>query len=106
MVREIGVRDQGPGVRSQESELVTIAGKFCESGDILIRDIELDRLEVGDLLALPMAGAYTLAMASNYNLVRRPAAVLVKEGEARVMQRRETYDDLVARDVPLHGERR
>ncbi len=51
-----------------------------------------------------MAGAYTLAMASNYNLARRPAAVLVKDGEARVMQRRETYADLVARDVPLHGE--
>jgi diaminopimelate decarboxylase len=92
------------GVRSSEPGLVTIAGKFCESGDILIRDIEMERLEAGDLLAIPMAGAYTLAMASNYNLARRPAVVLVKDGEARVMQRRETYDDLVARDLPLHGE--
>ena len=85
-------------------ETVTIAGKFCESGDILIRDIELPRLEAGDLLAIPMAGAYTLAMASNYNLARRPAVVLVKDGAARLIQRRETYADLVARDLPLHAE--
>ena len=99
-----GIRRQGTGVRGQASELVTIAGKFCESGDILIRDIELPRLEAGDLLAIPMAGAYTLAMASNYNLARRPAVVLVKEGAARLIQRRETYADLAARDMPLHGE--
>ena len=102
-----GIRRQGTGVRGQASELVTIAGKFCESGDILIRDIELPRLEAGErgsLLAIPMAGAYTLAMASNYNLARRPAVVLVKEGAARLIQRRETYADLAARDMPLHGE--
>ena len=107
-----GDRSQATGVRGQESELVTIAGKFCESGDILIRDIELSRLEAGDpstgsggsLLAIPMAGAYTLAMASNYNLARRPAVVLVKDGAARLIQRRETYADLVARDLPLHAE--
>ena len=56
------------------------------------------------LLAIPMAGAYTLAMASNYNLARRPAVVLVKDGAARLIQRRETYADLVARDLPLHAE--
>ena len=84
---------------------MTIAGKFCESGDILIRDFELPRLEAGDLLAIPMAAAYTLAMASNYNLARRPAVVLVKDGAARLIQRRETYADLAARDMPLHGER-
>ena len=98
------IRRQGTGVRGQASELVTIAGKFCESGDILIRDIELPRLEAGDLLAIPMAGAYTLAMASNYNLARRPAVVLVKDGAARLIQRRETSADLVARDLPLHAE--
>jgi diaminopimelate decarboxylase len=86
-------------------EIVTIAGKYCESGDILIRDIELPRLETGDLLAIPMAGAYTLAMASNYNLARRPAVVLVRDGSARLIQRRETYADLVARDLPLHADR-
>ncbi len=81
--------------------IITLAGKFCESGDILIRDIDLPRLEPGDLLAVPMAGAYTLAMASNYNLAPRPAVVLVKDGRARLMQRRETFDDLVSRDVSL-----
>ena len=91
--------------RNTQHETITIAGKFCESGDILIRDFELPRLEAGDLLAIPMAGAYTLAMASNYNLARRPAVVLVKDGAARLIQRRETYADLVARDMPLHGER-
>jgi len=84
-------------------EPVTIAGKFCESGDVLIRDIELPRLAPGDLVAIPMAGAYTLAMASNYNLATRPAAVIVKDGRARLMQRRETFLDLVARDLPLHN---
>jgi diaminopimelate decarboxylase len=98
-------RNTQRAARNMRYELVTIAGKFCESGDILIRDIELPRLETGDLLAIPMAGAYTLAMASNYNLARRPAVVMVRDGAARVIQRRETYADLVARDLPLHGER-
>ncbi len=95
------------------TEVITIAGKYCESGDILIRDIELPRLEPGDpstgsggsLLAIPMAGAYTLAMSSNYNLARRPAVALVKDGAARLIQRRESYADLVARDWPLHPVR-
>jgi diaminopimelate decarboxylase len=100
----VAVPRHSPETGPAATETVTIAGKFCESGDILIHDIELPRLEAGALLAVPMAGAYTLAMASNYNLARRPAAVLVKDGGARVMQRRETYDDLVARDVPLRGE--
>ena len=60
-------------------------------------------LHPGDLLAIPMAGAYTLAMSSNYNLARRPAVVLVNQGEARLIQRRETFDALLARDLPLHG---
>ena len=90
--------------RRTNRETITITGKYCESGDILIRDIELPRLEAGDLLAIPMAGAYTLAMASNYNLARRPAVVLVKDGAAQLIQRRETYADLVARDLPLNKE--
>ena len=98
------LRNTEYAIRSTQHETITIAGKFCESGDILIRDIELPRLEAGDLLAIPMAGAYTLAMASNYNLARRPAVVLVKDGAARLIQRRETYADLVARDLPLHAE--
>ncbi len=82
-------------------EMVTIAGKFCESGDVLIRDIALPRLKAGDLLAVPVVGAYCLAMAANYNLAPRPAVVLVNEGKARLIQRRETYPDLMARDLPL-----
>ncbi len=87
--------------RTTHHEVITLAGKFCESGDVLIRDIDLPRLEPGDLLAVPMAGAYTLSMASNYNLAPRPAVLLVKDGKAQLIQRRETYDDLLARDLPL-----
>ncbi|MCX7669155.1 MAG: diaminopimelate epimerase, partial [Anaerolineae bacterium] len=64
--------------------------------------IELPRLAAGDLLAIPMAGAYTLAMASNYNLARRPAVLLVNQGKAKLIQRRETYADLRARDLSVH----
>jgi diaminopimelate decarboxylase len=78
---------------------VTIAGKFCESGDVLIEDIHLPALSPGDLLAIPGAGAYTLSMASNYNFAPRPAVVLVSAGEHRVIRRRETFDDLVRCDV-------
>jgi diaminopimelate decarboxylase len=78
---------------------VTIAGKFCESGDVLIDRVELPPFEQGDRLAVPAAGAYCLAMASNYNMALRPAVVFVCEGVARLVQRRETFDDLVARDI-------
>ncbi len=80
-------------------ETVTIAGKFCESGDVLIEEAVLPVLETGDLLAVPMAGAYCLAMASNYNLAPRPAAVLVNDGEVRVIRRRESYDDVLRCEV-------
>jgi diaminopimelate decarboxylase len=85
-------------------ELVHIAGRYCESGDVLIRDIALPRAEIGEILAVATAGAYTLSMASNYNLVPRPALLLVADGRARVIQRRETYADLVARDLSLSEE--
>ncbi len=84
-------------------ETVTVAGRFCESGDVLIRDIALPRLATGDLLAVPMVGAYCLPLASNYNLVPRPAVVLVRDGQANLIQRRETFQDLTARDLPLPG---
>jgi diaminopimelate decarboxylase len=86
--------------RQPAGEVVTIVGKFCESGDWLIRDIPLPKLEPGELLAVPVAGAYHLPMASNYNLALRPAVVWVKDGHAQLVQRRETYEDLVARDIP------
>lgn len=84
---------------AEPAEMVTVAGKYCESGDVLIKDIALPPTTPGDILAIPMAGAYNLPMASNYNLALRPAVVLVKDGHARLVQRRETYEDLVARDL-------
>ncbi|MFC1908715.1 diaminopimelate decarboxylase [Chloroflexota bacterium] len=78
---------------------VTIAGKFCESGDILIADIELPRVSAGDLIAVAGCGAYCLPMASNYNASFKPAVVLVKEGKARLIRRRETLDDLTRCDL-------
>lgn len=76
-------------------EVVSVAGMHCESGDVLIDDVALPSPRRGDLLAVPATGAYTLAMASNYNGVPRPAAVLVREGAARVIRVRETIDDLL-----------
>ena len=80
---------------------VTIAGKYCESGDVLVRDIALPSILEGgdDLIAIPAAGAYCPSMASNYNLNPRPAIVLVKDGEARLIRRRETYQDQMRLDV-------
>jgi diaminopimelate decarboxylase len=80
-------------------EVVTIAGRYCQSGDILIRDISMPELEPGDIIAVPCSGAYSIPMASNYNAVLKPAVVLVKEGKARLIRRRETYDDLMSRDI-------
>ena len=82
-----------------DRETVTIAGKFCESGDLLIKDIDLPPLEPGDILALPASGAYNLPMASNYNAALRPAVVLARDGEAKLIRRRETYEDLTRCDV-------
>jgi diaminopimelate decarboxylase len=76
-------------------EMVSVAGMHCESGDVLIDDVALPAPRRGDLLAVPATGAYTLAMASNYNGVTRPAAVLVADGATRVIRVRETIDDLL-----------
>ncbi len=76
-------------------EVVSVAGMHCESGDVLIDDVTLPAPRRGDLLAVPATGAYTLAMASNYNGVTRPAAVLVGDGNARLIRRREALDDLL-----------
>ena len=72
-----------------------VAGKHCESGDVLIEAAELPHPRRGDLLAVPATGAYTLAMGSNYNGVPRPAVVLVRDGEVRAIRRRETTEDLL-----------
>lgn len=87
------------GDTSGPSERVTIAGKYCESGDVLIRDLDLPPIGPGDLLAIPAAGAYCLAMASNYNLAMRPAVVFVRDGQARLVRRRETLDDLLRAEI-------
>jgi diaminopimelate decarboxylase len=78
---------------------VTIAGKYCESGDILARDINLAPLSAGDIIAVPVSGAYSIPMSSNYNMVPRPAIVIVNDGNARVIRKRETYNDLMRLDV-------
>ncbi|HZK48466.1 MAG TPA: diaminopimelate decarboxylase [Thermoleophilia bacterium] len=82
---------------------VTVAGKHCESSDILVKDALLAQPRVGDIVVIPATGAYCYAMASNYNGNPRPAVVMVRDGEARVIIRRETYADLVADQLPLDG---
>ena len=79
--------------------MTTIAGKHCESGDILIRDVELADPRPGDVLVVPATGAYGHAMANNYNGIPRPPVIFCRDGEARVVVRRETYEDLALRDV-------
>lgn len=78
---------------------VTIAGKHCENGDILVRDVEMPFPKVGDLIVIPVTGAYGYAMANNYNRQPRPAVVFVKDGNSRIAIRRETYEDLVRNDL-------
>ena len=80
-------------------EKVTIAGKFCESGDILIKNIELPELEEGNILCVYNTGAYNYSMASNYNRAQRPAMVLVNDSKAEIIVQRETLDDLVSHDI-------
>jgi len=82
----------------QPTELVTIAGKCCESGDILIKDIMLPSVEPGDILAVFSTGAYNYSMASNYNHLPRPAMITVYRGISEIIVERETYADLVRLD--------
>ncbi len=86
-------------VNREDGERVTIAGKYCESGDVLASDILLPTPETGDIIAIPAAGAYCPSMASNYNLNPRPPMVLVNEGQSRLIRRRESYQDLMLCDV-------
>jgi len=76
-------------------EKVTIAGKYCESGDVLASDVMLPHLESGDIIAIPASGAYCPSMASNYNLNPRPPMVLVRDGQSRLIRRRESYQDMM-----------
>jgi diaminopimelate decarboxylase len=84
---------------AEASETVTVAGKHCESGDVLLKDVALPPATSGDILAVLATGAYNASMGSNYNRIPRPAAVLVHDGQADLVQRREQPDDLLRYDV-------
>ena len=81
------------------TQTVTIAGKYCESGDVLVTDASLARVEADDLIAIPASGAYAPSMASDYNLNGRPAIVMVASGQASLIRRRESYQDMMSLDV-------
>ncbi len=85
--------------RLGDSTPCRIAGMHCESGDVLVREAALEDPRPGDILVIPATGAYGHAMASNYNAVRRPPVIFCRDGDARVVVRRETYDDLTVRDL-------
>lgn len=85
------------------TKVATIAGKHCESGDIVVKDAPLQPAEVGDVICVLATGAYCQSMSSNYNKQVRPGVVLVGDGRARVIVKRETYEDLLRNEVPLEG---
>jgi diaminopimelate decarboxylase len=89
------------GLGREAVERVSIAGPYCESGDVIIDDLLMPRIEEGELLAVPVAGAYQLSMSSNYNGARRPAAVWLEHGRPRVIIRRETLDELTQRNLSI-----
>lgn len=84
-----------------KDDLVTIAGKACESGDLLIKNFRLQKAKPGDILTVFCTGAYNYSMASNYNRHTKPAILLLKDGKAKVILKRETYEDLIRNDLPL-----
>jgi diaminopimelate decarboxylase len=87
------------------TERCQVAGKHCESGDVIVRDARLPEPASGDVLATPVTGAYGYSLANNYNGVPRPPVIFCRDGAARVVVRRETYEDLMARDVEPSGRR-
>ena len=86
------------GVSRERDGKVSIAGPYCESGDIVIENLPMPELQEGELIAIPVAGAYHLSMSSNYNGARRPEVLMLEEGKVNVILRRETMDDLLERD--------
>ncbi|MHB1088794.1 MAG: diaminopimelate decarboxylase [Acidimicrobiales bacterium] len=92
--------------RVGRGERFSLVGRHCESGDQLIESVELREPRIGDVIAVPVTGAYCMTMANNYNGALRPPIVMVHDGAANVVQRRETYDDLLGRDVAWPGARR
>ena len=86
-------------VSNDEPTNITIAGKYCESGDILARDVSLAPVSTGDIVAIPVNGAYSIPMSSNYNMIPKPAIAMVKDGKARLIRKRENYKDLMRLDL-------
>ena len=82
----------------KETAKVTIAGRYCESGDILAKDVSVAPVSSGDIIAIPVSGAYSIPMASNYNMVPRPGIIMVRDGKAHLIRKRESYQDLIALD--------
>ncbi len=87
------------GIGRERNVKVSIGGPYCESGDVVIEDLLMPDVAEGELIAIPMAGAYHISMSSNYNGARRPAALWLDEGQVQLIQRRETIDDLLRRDM-------
>jgi len=87
------------GVGRERGARISIAGPYCESGDVVIEDLPMSNLEEGELIAIPVAGAYHLSMSSNYNGARKPAVLMLEEGKVTQIVRRETTDDLLKRDM-------
>jgi diaminopimelate decarboxylase len=85
---------------ASDEETVCVVGRYCESGDVLVAEVALPRARPGEVLAIPVSGAYHLPLASNYNLVPRPAVLFVGDGQARLVRRRETLDDLLRLEQP------
>jgi len=86
------------GVSRERGERVSVAGPYCESGDVVIENLSMPKVEEGELIAIPVAGAYHLSMSSNYNGARRPAVLMLEEGNAKLIVRREATEDLLKRD--------
>lgn len=89
------------GLGRERTEKISIAGPYCESGDVVIEDLPMPEVAEGELIAIPVAGAYHLSMSSNYNGARRPAVLWLEDGQAKLIQKRETVDDLLRRDIGL-----
>jgi diaminopimelate decarboxylase len=87
------------GVERERSRNVSIAGPYCESGDVVIEDLPMPNIEEGELIAIPAAGAYHLSMSSNYNGARKPAVLWLEGGKVKEIIRRETSEDLLRRDI-------
>lgn len=92
-------QERGVLSSSKQSEVVSVAGPYCESGDVILEDLYMSNIKEGDLIAVPVSGAYHLSMSSNYNGARKPAVLMLEDGNAKLIQRRETLDDLLKRDL-------